>query len=65
MATPHVSGAIALIINMGEKYFGRTLTESEVYALVAKASCSLGFKPTSEGHGAIDLTTLYKLCNPE
>lgn len=65
MATPHVTGAIALIINMGEKYFGRTLTESEIYALVAKASCSLGFRPTSEGHGAIDLTTLYKLCNPE
>lgn len=62
MATPHVTGAIALIINMGERYFGRTLTESEIYALVAKCSCSLGFKPTSEGHGFIDLPALYKLC---
>jgi major intracellular serine protease len=62
MATPHVTGAIALIINMGEKYFGRTLTESEIYALVAKCSCSLGYKPTSEGHGFIDLPALYKLC---
>jgi major intracellular serine protease len=28
MATPHVSGALALIINKGEKYFGSTLSES-------------------------------------
>jgi major intracellular serine protease len=62
MATPHVTGALALIINMGEKYFGRTLTESEIYAHLAKCCCSLGYKPSSEGHGAIDLTDLYKMC---
>jgi major intracellular serine protease len=62
MATPHVTGALALIINLGERYFGRTLTESEIYAHLAKCCCSLGYKPSSEGHGFIDLTDLYKMC---
>jgi major intracellular serine protease len=62
MATPHVAGALALIINIGEKYFGRTLTESELYALLAKCCCSIGYKPSSEGHGIIDLTGLNKEC---
>jgi major intracellular serine protease len=62
MATPHVAGAIALIINLGERYFGRRLTESEVYAELARCCCSIGYKPSSEGHGLIDLTDLYKLC---
>lgn len=62
MATPHVTGALALIINIGEKYFKRILTESEIYALLATSCCSLGYKPTSEGHGAIDLTGLNKKC---
>jgi major intracellular serine protease len=62
MATPHVSGAVALIINCGERYFGRTLTESEIYALLVQCCCSLGYKPTSEGHGIIDLNGLNKKC---
>lgn len=62
MATPHVAGALALIINIGEKYFDRTLTESELYALLATSCCSLGYKPSSEGHGIIDLTNLNKKC---
>lgn len=65
MATPHVTGAIALIINLGESYFGRMLTESEIYAELARCCCSLGYKPSSEGHGSIDLTDLYKLCGQE
>lgn len=62
MATPHVSGAIALIINLGESYFKRTLTESEIYALLAQCCCSLGYEPSSEGHGIIDLTQMNKKC---
>jgi major intracellular serine protease len=62
MATPHVAGALALIINIGEKYFDRELTESEIYALLASSCCSLGLKPTSEGHGIIDLTNLNNKC---
>jgi major intracellular serine protease len=62
MATPHVAGALALVINIGEKYFDRTLTESELYALLVQCCCSLGYKPSSEGHGIIDLTGLNKKC---
>lgn len=62
MATPHVAGALALIINCGERYFQRTLTESEIYALLVQCCCSLEYKPTSEGHGIIDLTALNKKC---
>jgi major intracellular serine protease len=65
MATPHVAGAVALIINLSERYFGRTLTESEIYAQLARCCCSIGYRPSSEGHGAIDLTDLYKLCEQE
>ena len=60
MATPHVAGALALIINMGKKYFERTLTESEIYAMMVRCCDSLGFEPTSEGHGLIDLSVMYK-----
>jgi major intracellular serine protease len=62
MATPHVSGALALIINLGESYFGRTLTESEIYALLVQCCCGLGYAPTSEGHGIIDLAEMNKKC---
>lgn len=62
MATPHVAGALALIINIGEKHYGRTLTESEIYALLVQCCCSLGYKPSSEGHGIVDLTDLNKKC---
>jgi major intracellular serine protease len=65
MATPHITGALALIINLGERYFGRILTESEIFAELAKCTCSLGYKPSSEGHGMVELTELYKLCETE
>lgn len=62
MATPHVTGAVSLIINLGEKYFGRTLTESEIYALLVQCCCGLGYKATSEGHGLINLSEVNKKC---
>jgi major intracellular serine protease len=51
MATPHISGILALLINMGEKKFQRTLTEAEVFALLVQSCIPLGFEATSEGHG--------------
>lgn len=51
MATPHISGILALLINMGERKFQRRLTEGEVYALLVQSCIPLGFEPTSEGHG--------------
>ena len=62
MATPHISGALALIINIGEKQFKRTLTESEIFALLAKCCCSLGYEKSSEGNGLPELIQIYKEC---
>ncbi len=56
MATPHVSGALALIINMCEAEFGRTLSEAELYAQLIKRTTSLGLDKRSEGNGMLDLS---------
>jgi major intracellular serine protease len=56
MATPHVSGAAALLINISEEEFGRTLTESELYAQLIKRTTSLGFNKRNEGNGLLDLS---------
>lgn len=62
MATPHISGAFALAISIGEKQFKRTLTTQEIFALVAKCSCSLGYEKSSEGNGLPELTKLFEAC---
>ena len=61
MATPHVAGALALLIQQGEKEFNRTLTEAEIYALLVKRTVSLGYKKSSEGHGLIRLNYMEKV----
>jgi major intracellular serine protease len=61
MATPHVAGALALLIGKGEKHFKRTLTESEVYALLIKNTVPLGYNASSEGHGLVRLDYMNKL----
>lgn len=55
MATPHVSGALALLINISEKHFKRELTECEIYATLVKHLIPLGYQASSEGHGMIRL----------
>ena len=60
MATPHISGTMALLIKIGESKFKRTLTESEIYALLAKSAVSIGYQASSEGHGLPQLCELYK-----
>jgi major intracellular serine protease len=62
MATPHISGALALVIKIGEKQFKRTLTESEIFALLTKCCCSLGYQKSSEGNGLPELTRLFAEC---
>jgi major intracellular serine protease len=62
MATPHVSGALALVIKIGEKQFKRELTESEIFALLTKCCCSLGYEKSSEGNGLPELSQIYKQC---
>lgn len=58
MATPHVSGALALIINIAEKQFDRRLTESELYAQLVKRTVPLGYPKSAEGNGLVALTIL-------
>lgn len=56
MATPHVSGAAALIINASESNFQRTLTEAELYAQLIKKTVDLGIDKRSQGNGLLDLS---------
>ena len=62
MATPHIAGALALIVNMGEQEFKKNLTESELYALLTKCCCSLNYEKSSEGNGLPELTRLQEEC---
>ncbi|SHL41881.1 major intracellular serine protease [Anaerocolumna jejuensis DSM 15929] len=56
MATPHVSGASALIINASESKYNRTLTEAELYAQLIKKTVDLGIDKRSQGNGLLDLS---------
>ncbi|MCM3570239.1 S8 family peptidase [Neobacillus mesonae] len=55
MATPHVSGALALIKVLANSSFERNLTEPELYAQLIKRSVPLGNSPKLEGNGFIYL----------
>lgn len=55
MAAPHVTGALALIINWAEKEFNRTLTESELYAQLMKRTLGLNYNKSVVGNGLLYL----------
>lgn len=55
MAAPHVSGALALLINWGVANFGRKLTELELYAQLIRRAISVGLPKTLEGNGMLYL----------
>ena len=57
MATPHVSGALALIKENANRNFERNLTEVELYAQLIKRTIPLGNSPKLEGNGLLYLTT--------
>lgn len=57
MAAPHVSGALALIINWANEAFGRNLSESEIYAQLIRKTISLGYDKYIEGNGMLFLMT--------
>lgn len=46
----------ALIINIIEKEFKRTMTEAEIYAQIIKRTVSLGLEASAEGNGLLDLS---------
>ena len=56
MATPHVSGALALIKVMANASFERELTVPELYAQLIKRTVPLGNSPNIEGNGLVYLT---------
>ncbi|RFU69557.1 S8 family peptidase [Bacillus sp. V59.32b] len=58
MATPHVSGALALIKDIANKGFDRSLTVPELYAQLIKRTIPLGNSPQLEGNGLLYLTTV-------
>lgn len=60
MATPHVSGALALIKNIAEKEFARELTEAELYAQLVRRTMPLGYPKTAEGNGLLALDIINK-----
>jgi major intracellular serine protease len=62
MATPHIAGALALLIKLGEKKFKRTLEQAEIYGLLTKVCCSLGYEASTEGHGLPELTRFFEEC---
>ncbi|WP_243292255.1 S8 family peptidase [Bacillus sp. FJAT-47783] len=57
MATPHVSGALALLKQETKEQFERTLSEPELYAQLIKRTVPLGNAKTLEGNGLLYLTT--------
>lgn len=57
MATPHVSGACALLIEQFEQEFERTITEPELYAQLIKRTVSLQYRRTLQGNGILKLST--------
>lgn len=65
MSTPLISGCLALLIPISEKAFKRTLTESELFSLLVKCCCSLGYQKSSEGNGFPELMKIYEHCEGE
>lgn len=61
MATPHVAGAIALLISWGRSVYGRKLSEVELYAQLVKRTLASGVPVTMEGNGMVYLTAIELL----
>lgn len=61
MATPHVSGAIALLVKLSETAFKRPMTEAEIYAQLVKNTIPLGYQNSTEGNGLVKLDIMDRL----
>lgn len=53
MATPHVTGALALLIEWSIKEFGRRLTEAELYGQLIKNTETLDMARSLQGNGLL------------
>ncbi|MGG3470527.1 S8 family peptidase [Neobacillus pocheonensis] len=58
MATPHVSGALALVKALSNQMFERNLSEPELYAQLIRRTVPLGYSPKQEGNGIVYLTAV-------
>ena len=54
-ATPHVSGALALLIERANIEWGRKLSETEIYAQLIKNTIDLGLPKEFQGNGMLFL----------
>ncbi|KGP72322.1 S8 family peptidase [Pontibacillus yanchengensis] len=63
MATPHISGALSLLVNITETQFNRRLSEPELYAQLIRRTVPLGHSSQAEGNGLLTLTLVEKLDN--
>lgn len=63
MATPHISGGLALIIPLVEQQFKRSMSESEIFSQLIKRTTPLGHSKTAEGNGLMTLALAKKLEN--
>ncbi|RDY71807.1 MULTISPECIES: S8 family peptidase [Halobacillus] len=61
MATPHVSGGLALIIPLVEAQFQREMSETEVFSQLIKRTTPLGHSKVAEGNGLMTLALTKKL----
>lgn len=55
MATPHVSGSLALLKNWSRKEFKRELSQEEIYAQLIKHTKVLNYERTVQGNGLVYL----------
>ncbi|WP_434796706.1 S8 family peptidase [Terrisporobacter vanillatitrophus] len=53
MATPHVAGCLALLIEWSKKEFGRKLSEAELYGQLIKNTNTLPILRTLQGNGLL------------
>ncbi|SDI32117.1 S8 family peptidase [Natribacillus halophilus] len=61
MSTPHVSGGLALLINVMEDEFNRDLSEAEVYAQLLRRTVPIGYSTREEGNGLLDLGLVERI----
>ncbi|MCF6136391.1 S8 family peptidase [Pseudalkalibacillus berkeleyi] len=63
MATPHVSGALALLLNITQNEFNRKLSEAEIYSQLIKRTIPLGYTKRGVGNGLLSLSIQDKMKN--
>ncbi|AXF54771.1 S8 family peptidase [Salicibibacter kimchii] len=61
MAAPHVSGGLALLVNITENAFGRDKSEAEMYAQLIRRTVPIGYSTRAEGNGLLALNLVDRI----